>query len=82
MRIKISLEDMKKISKNQFWQIINKAIQERALNYLSDKKGTKGQEMSYKELKMADYLLPSNQNISLDDQQSIFAIYNRMVVIH
>ena len=66
LRIQISLEEIQKIAKNQFCQIIKKAIQERAL-YLADMKGTKGQEMSYKELQMADYLLPSNQNVSLDD---------------
>ena len=49
--------------------------------YLSDKQGSKGQEISCKELKMADYLLPSNQSISLDEQRSIFAIRNRMVII-
>ena len=81
VRIEISLEDIKKISKNQFSQIIKKAIQERALEYLVDKQGSKGQELSCKELKMADYLLPSNQNISLDEQRSIFAIRNRMVII-
>jgi hypothetical protein len=48
---------------------------------LADKQGSKGQEISCKELKMADYLLPSNQSISLDEQRSIFAIRNRMVII-
>ena len=81
LRIEISLEDIKKISKNQFSQIVKKAIQERALEYLVEKQGSKGQEISWKELKMADYLLPSNQNISLDEQRSIFAIRNRMVNI-
>ena len=81
LRIEISLEDIKKISKNQFSQIVKKAIQERALEYLVEKQGSKGQEISWKELKMADYLLPSNQNISLDEQRSIFAIRNIMVII-
>ena len=35
----------------------------------------------YKELKMADYLLPSYCPITIDEQRSIFEIRNRMVNI-
>ena len=45
------------MSKNKFCKIIKKAIQETALQYLIRKLGSKGHEITYKELKMADYLL-------------------------
>ena len=44
-----------------------------------NKRGSKGKEMQYSSLKMAEYLLPQNENLSITDQQYIFSIRNRMV---
>ena len=81
LEIDMSFEDIKTMSKSKFCNIIKKAIQEAALQYLIRKQGSKGQEIMYKELKMADYLLPSYCPITIDEQRSIFGIRNRMVNI-
>ena len=39
------------------------------------------EEIEYNELKMADYLMPNNVNITIDDQRNISAIRNRMIMI-
>ena len=81
LKIEMTFEAIKLISKNKFCKIIKKAIHTRALEYLLNKQGSKGQEIKYKELKMAEYLLPNYQNITIDEQRSIFALRNRMVII-
>ena len=43
---------------------------------------SKGQEINYEELKMAEYLRPGYEDMSIDEQQSIFSIRNRMIEIH
>ena len=53
----------------------------KAFEYLVNKRGSKGQEIYYSELKMAEYLLPGYENISIDEQRSIFSIRNRMIEI-
>ena len=77
----MSLEEIKKIPKNKFSGIIQKAIQIKAFEYLLSKQGSKGQEIKYTELKMAEYLLPSYENITIEEQRNIFSIRNRMVPI-
>ena len=81
LKIEMKFETIKLISKNKFCKIIKKAIQTRALEYLLNKQGSKGQEIEYKELKMAEYLMPNYQNITIDEQRSIFALRNCMVFI-
>ena len=48
-QLSISVTEIKKMSKNQFSQIIKKAIQERALEYLADKQGSKGNKLQRNE---------------------------------
>ena len=81
LKIEMNFEAIKLISKNKFCKIIKKAIDTRALEYLLNKRGSKGLEIEYKELKMAEYLMPNHQNITIDEQRSIFALRNRMVYI-
>ena len=77
----MSLDEIKKIPKTKFFGIIQKAIQKRAFEYLISKQGSKGQEIRYTELKMAEYLLPSYEKITIEEQRNIFSIRNRMVAI-
>ena len=80
LTICLSLDEIKKTSK-QFTSIIKKSIQSRAFEYLISKKGSKGQEIKCTELKMADYLMPNNINMTINDQRNIFEIRNRMIRI-
>ena len=57
------------------------AIQPKALEYLVKKIRSKGKEIEYSELKMAEYLMPNLENISIDDRRKIFQIRNRMLPI-
>ena len=77
-----SIAEIKEMTKNQFRRILKKAIKEKAFKYLIDKRGSKGKEIEYLRLKMAEYLLPQDENISILDQQYIFSIRNRMVQIN
>ena len=81
LEINLTLEEIKKISKYQFSRIIKESIQTKALKYLLDKQRIKGSEIDYKELKMAEYLLPNEQIENIDDQRKIFSIRNKMVEI-
>ena len=43
------------------------------------KRGSKGKEIVYKRLEMADYLLPHNEKISIEEKQRLFSFRNRMI---
>ena len=79
--IQLTLEEIRALSRNGFKELVKKSIKEKAFQYLLGKRGSKGKEILYQNLKMADYLLPNNQPISISEKQYIFAIRNRMVQI-
>ena len=81
LEINLSMQEIKSITKSKFTKIIKKAIQVKALEYLLRKQGSKGKEMKYEELKLAEYLSPCENRITITDQRNIFAIRNRMVPI-
>ena len=81
LQIEMSLDEIKKISKTKLSRLIQNAIQKRAFEYLLCKQGSKGQEIGYTELKMAEYLLPSYENITIEERRNIFSIRNRMIPI-
>ena len=61
--------------------MLKKSIQVKALEYMLSKRRSKGQEIQYSELKMAEYLMPNFENISIEDRRNIFEVRNRMVPI-
>ena len=81
LEISLTMEEIKKITKYQFKRWIKMSIQKKALQYLITKQRSKGTEIHYHELKMAEYLQPNEEEISISDQRNIFAIRNRMVEI-
>ena len=82
LNINISIEEIKCMRKNQFQNILKKSTNEKALEYLLERRGTKGKEIIYSRLKMSEYLLPrKNENLSITEKQYIFAIRNRMIDI-
>ena len=74
----MSLEEIKAMSAFSFKKLINQKCDESAFNYLMSRRGSKGKEINYSKLKMADYLFP-NGHLTITEQRSIFAIRNRMV---
>ena len=81
LNINESLEEIKKMPRNKFKHEINQRIRENAFRYLLSKIQQKGKEIEYSEFQMAEYLMPNEANISITDQQYLFAIRNRMINI-
>ena len=81
LNISESLEGIKSIKITKYRKIINERIQEYAFSYLMKKRKSKGSELSYPEFQMAEYLLPNDKGITIEDQQYLFGIRNKMVKI-
>ena len=80
LNIDESLEDIKLMTKQKFKNILNERIIKAAIIYLKGKQGSKGKEIEFCDIQMADYLLPSS-GLLVEDQRKIFSIRNRMVKI-
>ena len=52
-----------------------------ALKYLKEKQKSKGSEICYTDIEMANYLLPENNMLTIDEKQQLFAVRNRMTEI-
>ena len=81
LKIELSIEEIKKMSSKSFLKILKKSIHNSAFEYLIGKRGSKGQEIGYSELKMAEYLMPNVQNMTIDQKRNVFEIRNIMVSI-
>ena len=77
--INFSLEEIQVLKKTEFRKILKQSIEKKALEYLLEKRGSKGCEIQYSSMKMAEYLSPTYEQLSLNDQRYIFAIRNRMI---
>ena len=81
LEIEKTIEEIKEMNRNKFICFLNEAIKTKAFEYLLKLRGKKGQEIKYSEMKMADYLTPSDTDLSITDKRYIFSIRNRMVDI-
>ena len=72
LRITESLTEIKKMSKQKFTDILNK----RKCPYLKGKRKSKGKEIKYEELEMAEYLGPTNIILTIEEKQKLFGIRN------
>ena len=79
--LKLTFEDIKTIKKSEFKQILKEKTREAALFYLLDKQGKKGKENEYPCLEMAEYLLPMNNKITIEQKCEMFAVKNSMINI-
>ena len=80
LEIDLSLSSIICLSVNQFKKILDKSIKRKSFEYLMEKIGSKGKEIRYSCLKMAEYLSP-NDYLSISEKRQIFSIRNRMVNI-
>jgi hypothetical protein len=55
------------MTKAKFNQMLKKALSIRAFEYLNQKKRSNGIKINYNELKMAEYLMPNQDNFSIED---------------
>ena len=81
LNISLTIENIKAMKKNHFKRMLKESIENKARQYLLDKRGSKGIQIKYSSLKMAEYLLPNHEKLSISEQRYIFAIRNRMVHI-
>ena len=68
------------MKKKQFSSLLKSRVAENALIYLKKKIKSKGSEIVYSEIELADYLQPIHP-MSIEQKQKLFAIRNRMVQI-
>ena len=81
LNINLSFEEIQLMKKTEFRKILKTSIEKKALQYLLEKRGSKGSEIQYSSMKMAEYLSPNYEQLSINDQRYIFAIRNRMIEI-
>ena len=81
LNINLNLENIKSMKKNEFKKILQESIKNKAFEYLLHKQGSKGKEMKYSSLKMAEYLSQNLEKVSISDKRYIFEIRNRMIQI-
>ena len=81
LKIDLSLEEIKIISKPKYQKLLKSAIRIKALEYLLDKQGRKGSEIKYSNLELAEYLMPNNELLSIEDKRNLFEMRNHMVDI-
>ena len=74
----MSLDEIENLSVIKFKKILETSI--KLKSYSIDLRGSKGAEMKYSSLKMAEYVLP-NEEFSITEKRQIFSIRNRMVNI-
>ena len=80
LNIEMNFEDIRKEPSKSFKQLVRKKCQKIAFEYLMSKRGTKGSEITYKEIQTSEYLMPNNE-LSIDEKRKIFAIRNKMLNI-
>ena len=81
MKIELKFEEIRKMSKDDFLKMIKLKLANNSLEYLLSKRGSKGKEIFYQKLEMAEYLMPHNDKLSIQEKQSLFAVRNRMINI-
>ena len=81
MNVELDLNEIRMMTKENFKKIIKMKISEISLEYLLRKRGSKGKEIKYDRLEMADYLQPYNKTLTLEEKRQLFSVRNRMVEI-
>ena len=80
LRIYESLPEIQEMNKTKFNKLLKERIKENAFDYLLKKQGTKGKDILYKNIEMANYLQPYSK-ISIEEKQKIFEMRNKMTQI-
>ena len=65
----------------EFKKLLKMKIKEKALTYLVNKVRSKGKENEYNDLSMAEYLLPENRLLSIEEKQRLFEVKHRLTKI-
>ena len=76
-----TLNEIKQMPRIKFKNLIKIRIERNALEYLQNKRRSKGKEIEFTLLAMSEYLLPYNSIMSIEEKREMFAIRNRMTNI-
>ena len=71
LKISESIDEIKKMSRNKFKNLIKSRILVNALEYLNKKRGSKGQEIIFKNLDMSEYLMPFNSTLNIEEKRTM-----------
>merc|ERR1712208_232329 len=77
----LTLDEIRTMPKENFLRLLKEKISDSALQYLLKKQWSKGSEISYSCIGMAEYLQPYNKYLTIEEKRGIFEIRNRMVNI-
>ena len=81
LAISCSLKEIEIMPYKEFEKLLKMKIKEKALIYLKNKIRSKGKENEHKDLSMAEYLLPENKLLSIEEKQRLFQVKSRMTKI-
>jgi hypothetical protein len=81
LNIEERFEDIKLMTKYKFSKLLKSKVNKSAFKYLIEKQGTKGKDMAYASLEMSEYLLPTNEKLTIDEKRKLFAVKNKMTDI-
>ena len=76
-----TFEGLQSMTHSMFMKKIKSQIMKKALEYLLGQRKSKGKEIEYQNLEMADYLLPMNTKLNIENKRRMFSIRNRMINI-
>ena len=76
-----TFDDIKRMSRNKFKNLVKIRMKRNAFSYLIKKRGSKGCQIEYSALEMSEYLLPYNDKMKIEEKHRLFALKNRMVDI-
>ena len=74
-------EEIKEMSLNRYKALISKQTENAALKYLKSEIKSKGQEITYTELKIQDYLTSEYKEIKTKEKKEIFQMRSRMTKV-
>ena len=69
------------MTKNKFTTILKTKLKINALKYLTEKHRVKGKDIKYSCIEMSEYLLPANQELTIDENKRSFSARNKMTDI-
>ena len=81
LEIENTIDEIRDMPLSKFKNLVRRQVKKAALKYLTGKQRSKGGDMVYTKLQMAEYLLPSRTELSIETKQKIFEVRNKMVKI-
>ena len=72
INLQLSLDEIRTMSKKNYLKLLKEKIKTTSLQYLLKKRGSKGSEIEYSCIGMAEYLQPYNKYLTIEEKREIF----------